>query len=346
MPGFKVAVLGATGAVGREMLTCLEDREFEIDQLTVLASENSAGTELEFRGKRFEVKAVHPDHFKGIQIALFSAGGNASKEYAPIAQEYGVVVIDNSSAFRMEKEIPLIVPEVNAQVLRDYLTARGRGKGGIIANPNCSTIQLAVVLKPISDTFGLKRVVLSTYQSVSGAGQKGIDELSSQVIALFSQGEVEVKHLPYQIAFNCIPQIDTFLPSGYTKEENKMILESRKILSLPNLKITATAVRVPTFACHAESVNIETEKPVDAKQVMDLLKESPGVVLYDNPDEKQYPLGIEIVGTDGTYVGRVRKDESVENGINLWIVADNLRKGAALNAVQIAEIVAADLRLH
>lgn len=342
MAGVNVAILGATGAVGREMLSCLEEREFEINELQLLASPNSAGADIEFRGKTYEVKAVHPQHFKDVDIALFSAGGSVAKEYAPAAVEAGAVVIDNSSAFRMDKTTPLIVPEVNAETLRQYLRSLGGSKGGVIANPNCSTIQLAVVLNPIASAFGLKRVVVSTYQSVSGAGQKGIDELSSQVISLFSQGSATVKHFPYQIAFNCIPQIDVFTPNGYTKEEMKIIEESRKILNLPSLRITSTAVRVSTFSCHAESVNIETEKPCDVKEVQELLQGSPGLVLKDNPDQSDYPLGLEAVGTDATYVGRIRKDESVENGINLWIVADNLRKGAALNAVQIAEIVVQD----
>jgi aspartate-semialdehyde dehydrogenase len=346
MSGQIIAVLGATGAVGREILTCLEDRDLDIKEIRLLASKNSAGTEVEFRGKNYEVKEVHPDHFKGVTIAFFAAGGSTSKEYAPIAIEAGAIVIDKSSHFRMDKNTPLVVPEVNSAVLREYLTKITPKKGGLIASPNCSTIQLVVVLKPIADQFGLKRVVLSTYQSVSGAGQKGIDELSSQVISLFSHGEVEVKNMPYQIAFNCIPQIDSFLPNGYTKEEIKVIEESRKIMSLPDLKITATAVRVPTFACHGESVNIETDRSVDPKSVQVLLRGSPGVVVYDNPDKQEYPLGVDVVGTDATYVGRIRRDESLTNGINLWIVADNLRKGAALNAVQIAEIIAHERGLH
>lgn len=339
MSGYVVAILGATGAVGREMLSCLEDRDFDVKELRPLASENSAGTEVLFKGKPYEVKAVHPDHFKGVDIALFSAGGSVSKQYAPVAVECGAIVIDNSSAFRMDKEVPLVVPEVNTEALRSFITSLEGSRGGIIANPNCSTIQLVVVLKPIAEHYGLKRVVVSTYQSVSGAGQKGIDELSSQVIALFSEGEIEVRNFPHQIAFNCLPQIDVFDPNGYTKEELKIINESRKILNLPNLRITTTAVRVPTFACHAESVNIETEKPVKPEELQALLRESPGVVLQDNPELREYPLGIEVVGSDATFVGRVRRDESIENGVNLWIVADNLRKGAALNAVQIAEIV-------
>jgi len=346
MSGQTIAVLGATGAVGREILTCLEERDLDIKEIRLLASANSAGTEVEFRGKSYEVKEVHPNHFKDVNIAFFAAGGSTSKEYAPIAIEAGAIVIDKSSVFRMDANTPLIVPEVNSVVLRDYIKKIGLTAGGLIASPNCSTIQLVVILHPIAEQFGLKRVVVSTYQSVSGAGQKGIDELSSQVIALFSQGEVEVKNLPHQIAFNCIPQIDSFLPNGYTKEELKVMEESRKIMSLPELKMTATAVRVPTFACHGESVNIETERSIDPATVQALLRSSPGVVVYDNPEKAEYPLGIEAVGTDATYVGRIRRDDSIPNGINLWIVADNLRKGAALNAVQIAEIVARERALH
>ena len=346
MSGYTIAVLGATGAVGREILNCLEERDFDVKELRLLASKNSAGTEMQFRGKNIEVKEVHPEHFKGVHVAFFAAGGNTSKEYAPIAIEAGAIVIDKSSVFRMDPNVPLVVPEVNAGVLRDYLAKVGLARGGLVASPNCSTIQLVVALQPIAEQFGLKRVVVSTYQSVSGAGQKGIDELSSQVIALFSQQEVEVKNMPHQIAFNCIPQIDSFLPNGYTKEELKVIEESRKIMGLPGLRMTATAVRVPTFACHAESVNIETERSIDPATVQAVLRSSPGVVVLDNPDKAEYPLGVEAVGTDATFVGRIRRDESVENGINLWIVADNLRKGAALNAVQIAEIVVRERSLH
>lgn len=346
MSGLVIAVLGATGAVGREILNCLEDRDLEIKEIRLLASKNSAGTECEFRGKSYEIKEVHPDHFKDVDVAFFAAGGAISKEYAPIAIEAGAVVIDKSSVFRMEPNTPLVVPEVNTPTLTEFLDKIGPRGGGLIASPNCSTIQLVVALYPIHKKFGIKRVVVSTYQSVSGAGQKGIDELSAQVIALFSQQEVEIKNMPHQIAFNCIPQIDSFLPNGNTKEEQKVIDESRKIMGVPGLRMTATAVRVPTFACHGESVNIETEGAIDPKAVQTLLKNSPGIIVYDNPDRSEYPLGIEAVGTDSTFVGRIRKDESVENGINMWVVADNLRKGAAVNAVQIAEIVAHKRALH
>lgn len=336
-----VAVVGATGAVGREMLETLETRGFPLAEIRALASSRSAGETLEFADQEITVEELTKDSFEGVDIALFSAGGDISREYGPIAAKAGAVVIDNSSAFRMDKDVPLVVPEVNAPALREALKARG-DKGLIIANPNCSTIQLVVALKPISDAVGLERVVVSTYQSVSGAGQKGMDELWEQTMGIFNQSEVAPKHFPHQIAFNCIPQIDVFTDNGYTKEEIKVILESRKIMGLPNLRITATAVRVPTFTCHGESVNIQTSKKLSAAAAKELLRSSPGVILYDEPGEKRYPLGAELAGTDATYVGRIREDESIENGLNMWIVADNLRKGAALNAVQIAEIVIAD----
>ncbi len=343
--GLTVAILGATGAVGREMLNCLEERDLPISELRLMASENSAGTELQFKGKPIEVRVVHPEHFKDVHLALFSAGATVSREWAPIATKAGATVIDNSSAFRMQKGISLIVPEVNAALLRRELKAEVK-EGRIIANPNCATIQLVAVLHPIAEKFGLERVIVSTYQSVSGAGQKGIDELSSQVISLFSEGSAATKNFPHQLAFNCIPQIDSFLPSGYTKEELKIIEETRKILGLPELRITATAVRVPTFACHAESVNIELKKAAKPAEIQTLLRGSPGIMVLDDPAEQEYPLGVDLVGTDATYVGRIRKDDSVEHGINLWIVADNLRKGAALNAVQIAEIVIHERSVH
>lgn len=341
-----VAVVGATGAVGREMVSVLEERAFPVDKLTLLASERSAGTTVEYAGSEVEVKKLGPDSFAGVDVALFSAGGAISKEYGPIAAESGAIVIDNSSAWRMEKGVPLVVPEVNGNEVRALLTEIGPKRGAIIANPNCSTIQLVVVLKPISDAVGLKRVVVSTYQSVSGAGQKGIEELSSQVRELFSQREVNTKHFPHQIAFNCIPHIDIFMDNGYTREEVKIIQESRKILGLPALRITSTAVRVPTFACHGESVNIETEKPFSPEQAMELLRSSPGVLVEDEPGAHEYPMGIRSAGTDATFVGRIRRDESVDNGLNMWVVADNLRKGAALNAVQIAEIVLGTRSVH
>lgn len=345
MSGYRVAVVGATGAVGREMLAVLEERAFPVSKLKALASARSEGAEVEFQGETISVEKLTPESFRDVDFALFSAGGSVSTEYGPIAAEAGAIVIDNSSAFRMHDKVPLVVPEVNSDALRQALTVRER-KGMIIANPNCSTIQLVCALNPLHQAAGLKRVVVSTYQSVSGAGQKGLSELSEQVTALFSQQQIEAKHFPHQIAFNCIPQIDLFEDNGYTKEEMKVIRESRKILGQPALKITATAVRVPVFACHAESVNIEFERALTPDQARQVLRESPGVIVIDNPEEKLYPLNIDVVGTDATYVGRIRKDESVENGVNLWVVADNLRKGAALNAVQIAEVVVNFLQTH
>lgn len=335
----KVAVVGATGAVGREMLSILESRAFQFKELQLFASERSFGSVVEFDGQELPVRALVPDCFQGIDIALFSAGGAVSKEWAPIAAKSGAVVIDNSSTFRMEPNVPLIVPEVNADFLRDHLTSLKARQGVIIANPNCSTIQLVVVLHPIHREVGLQRVVVSTYQSVSGAGKKGMDELFAQVRALFNYEESEPKAFPHPIAFNCIPHIDSFLESGYTKEEMKIVNETRKILSLPDLRITATAVRVPVFSCHSESVNVETERSVTPDQIRSILRESPGVVVQDDPEQVEYPLSRALAGSDATFVGRIRQDTSIENGLNLWIVADNLRKGAALNAVQIAEIV-------
>jgi aspartate-semialdehyde dehydrogenase len=336
---FVVAVVGATGAVGREMIKVLEEREFPVLKLKPLASERSAGSAVEYAGRQIIVEKLTPESFQGVQFALFSAGGAISKEYCPIAAESGAVVIDNSSAWRMDPEVPLIVPEVNASVLRDHLGELSQEQGLIIANPNCSTIQMVVVLKPIADRAGLRRVVVSTYQSVSGAGKKGMDELFEQNLAFFNQKEIKVKHFPHQIAFSCIPQIDVFVDNGYTKEEIKMILETRKIMGLPELRITATTVRVPVFSCHSESVNVETEHALSADEARQLLMASPGVVVVDIPSECAYPINSKLVGTDATYVGRVRADESVDHGLNMWIVADNLRKGAALNAVQIAEVV-------
>ncbi|MFN8389327.1 MAG: aspartate-semialdehyde dehydrogenase [Bdellovibrionota bacterium] len=335
----RFAVVGATGAVGREMISVLVERGLPLEDIRLLASSRSAGMDVDVDGTSVTVEELKPDSFRGIDIALFSAGGSVSKEFAPHAVEAGTIVIDNSSAFRMDDAIPLVVPEVNGRELREILRKLPKDRGLIIANPNCSTIQLVVVLKPILERAGLKRVVVSTYQSVSGAGQKGLDELWDQSLALFNQQELPIKKFPHQIAFNVIPHIDDFESNGYTKEEMKVVRESRKILSKADLRITATAVRVPVFYSHSESVNIETEKPLSADEVKALLHESPGVIVSDEPSAKTYPLATTAAGTDATYVGRIRKDESVDNGLNMWIVADNIRKGAALNAVQIAEIV-------
>ncbi len=334
-----VAVVGATGAVGREMLNVLVERNFPVGKIRALASKRSAGDEVEFGSKNVKVEELTAESFDGVDIALFSAGGDISKEFAPHAVEAGAIVIDNSSAFRMETSVPLIVHEVNADVLRAHLSSLGTFEGSIIANPNCSTIQLVVVLKPIHERAGLRRVIVSTYQSVSGAGKQGMDELWEQTVSIVKQEDPEVKKFAHRIAFNCLPHCDVFLENGYTKEEMKVLHESRKILGVPDLRLTCTAVRVPVFSCHSEAVNVETESPLSAEDAKMLLGESPGIVLQDDPENNTYPLAAELIGTDATYVGRIREDESIENGLNMWIVADNLRKGAALNAVQIAEIV-------
>jgi len=333
---YNVAVVGATGAVGEQMREVLEERVFPVGELRLLASERSAGQLLEFRGKQTRVEVLREDSFKGIDIALFSAGGSVSARFAPVAVSAGAVVVDNTGYFRMQPDIPLVVPEVNAQEIARYKNR------GIIANPNCSTIQMVVALKPIHDAARIKRVVVSTYQSVSGAGRMAMEELTQQVSALFSGREIKKQKFPHQIAFNCIPHIDVFLEGGYTKEEMKIIDETRKILGEPSLGVTVTSVRVPVFCGHSESVNIETEKKLTAKDVKAILREAPGILLCDEPEKNIYPMAIDAVGMDAILVGRVREDQSVANGINLWIVADNLRKGAALNAVQIAEILIRD----
>ena len=324
-----VGVVGATGAVGREMLKVLEQRNFPLTKIKALASSRSAGKKLEFKGKEIVVEELTPSSFDDLDLALFSAGGSVSKEFAPIAAEKGCVVVDNSSAWRMDPEVPLVVPEVNPDDLEKHKN--------IIANPNCSTIQMVVPLKPIHDVAKIKRIVVSTYQAVSGTGQKAIDELEKQVRALFNMQEVECKVYPYQIAFNCLPHIDVFLDNDYTKEEMKMVNETKKIMGDDSIKVTATTVRVPVFYGHSESVNIETEKKITAKEVRALLSQAPGVKVLDNPKEKIYPMPIFAAGEDDVFVGRIRDDDTIENGINMWIVADNIRKGAALNAVQIAE---------
>lgn len=335
-----VAVVGASGAVGREMVHVLEGSALNVANLKLFASERSAGEGIDFKGDEIIVRDLAQADLDHIDIALFSAGSEISKEYIPRFVENGTVVIDNSSHFRMDENVPLIVPEVNSDLLRIKARECADGRGMVVANPNCSTIQLVVVLKPILERAGLERVVVSTYQSVSGAGKKGMDELWEQTRGIYSQEEVAPSTFQHQIAFNCIPHIDVFLDNGYSKEEIKMINESRKILDKPDLRITTTAVRVPVFSCHGESVNIETTKALSAEEARALLVSSPGIVVEDEPKESVYPLSSKLAGTDATYVGRIRSDESLEHGLNLWIVADNLRKGAALNAVQIAEIVA------
>jgi aspartate-semialdehyde dehydrogenase len=335
-PKYNVAIVGATGAVGEQMREVLEERKFPVGEMRLLASERSAGQFLEFDGRQHRVSVLNENSFENTDIALFSAGGTVSAKYVPPAVSAGAVVIDNTAHFRMAPDIPLVVPEVNASAISDYKKRR------IIANPNCSTIQMVVALKPIHDAARIKRVVVSTYQSVSGAGRQAMEELSQQVAALYNSKVVEKKKFPHQIAFNCIPHIDVFMEDGYTKEEWKMIHETRKILGEPSLAVTATTVRVPVFFSHSESVNVETEKKLTAAEVKSLLRQAPGIIVADAPENNLYPLALDATGKDATYVGRIREDHSVQNGINLWVVADNLRKGAALNAVQIAEILIRD----
>ena len=330
---YSVAVVGATGAVGNEMINVLEQRDFPVRQIKLLASSRSAGESLEFRGESVTVEELTEDAFKDIEIGLFSAGGSVSERFAPIAARDGCVVIDNTSAFRMDPEVPLVVPEVNPHAIGQYTQKR------IIANPNCSTIQMVVVLKPIHDVARIRRVVVSTYQAVSGTGKEAIEELDRQTRAIFSQQEVKVEVYPHQIAFNCLPHIDVFLDNGYTKEEIKMVNETKKIMEDDSIRVTATTVRVPVFYGHSESVNIETEKKITPQECRDVLSKAPGVIVEDDPSLFKYPLALYATGKDETFVGRIREDESIEKGINMWIVSDNIRKGAALNAVQIAEVL-------
>ena len=326
---YTVAVVGATGAVGTEMIQVLEERDFPVGELVPLASARSEGNEVMFRGQTLPVKVLEHNSFEGVDVALFSAGAGVSTEFGPMAVKAGAVVVDNSSAWRMDPNVPLVVPEVNVHALS--------GHQGLIANPNCSTIQMVVALKPLHDAAQIKRIIVTTFQSVSGTGKDAMEELIDQSRQLLSFGEAKVSVYPHQIAFNCLPHIDDFLPNGYTKEEMKMVNETRKILGESSLPITATTVRVPVFICHAESVNIETEQKLSANDARAILAAAPGIQVYDDPSRNLYPLPIDVVGTDAVFVGRVREDESVTHGLNLWIVADNLRKGAALNAVQIAE---------
>lgn len=326
MKKVNLAVVGATGMVGRTFLKVLKERNFPIENLYLMASKRSAGTKVEYDGKEYTVEELTEHSFdKPIDIALFSAGGSTSEKYAPIASEHGVIVVDNSAQWRQDPKVPLIVPECNPEDIA--------WNSGIIANPNCSTIQAMAVLKPLDDKYKIKRVVYSTYQAVSGAGVAGWNDLENGL-----KGE-EPKKFPHQIAGNCLPHIDVFLDNGYTKEEMKMVWETRKILHHPDLKVTATTVRVPVFNSHSEAINIEFENPVDVDEARKILAEAPGVVVVDNPANNEYPLALDAAGTDSVYVGRIRKDESVDNGLNLWVVADNIRKGAATNAVQIAEIL-------
>jgi len=333
---YKVAVVGATGAVGQQMVACLEERKFPVGDLLPLASERSVGKTVTFKGQEIPVAELTKDSFGGVQIALFSAGGGISKEYAPLAAQAGAVVVDNSSAWRMDPDIPLVVPEVNPKDMALFK------KRGIIANPNCSTIQMVVVLKPLHDAARIKRVVVSTYQAVSGTGQQAVEELAAQVRALFSAQEVIKKVYPHRIAFNVLPHIDVFLENGYTREEMKMVLETQKIMGDDSIQVTATTVRVPVFYGHSESVNIETERKLTVQEAREILAKAPGVKVVDDPAKFEYPMPLDAAGQDLTLVGRIRQDFSIAHGLNLWVVADNLRKGAATNAVQIAEILIKD----
>lgn len=330
---YNIAVVGATGAVGKEILNVLEQRKFPVGELTLLASERSAGETLTFKGEDHVVGVLDKADFAGIDIALFSPGGAVSAKYAPVAAAAGCIVVDNTSHFRMDPDVPLVVPEVNPDDVALYT------KKNIIANPNCSTIQMVVALKPIHDAFHIKRIVISTYQAVSGAGREAMDELSEQVRQIFSMKPPHKEVFPHQIAFNCLPQIDEFLENGSTKEEQKMVDETRKIFGDPSIRVSATAVRVPVFIGHGESINVETDDPITPEEVRDILSEAPGVEVVDDPSKSLYPQQLNSAECDEVFVGRIRGDDSVENGINMWVVSDNLRKGAALNAVQIAELL-------
>jgi aspartate-semialdehyde dehydrogenase len=326
---YVVAVVGATGAVGQEMVEVLEERKFPVKELRLFASERTAGETLTFQDRSLTVKLLTKEAFNGVDIALFSAGEEVSREYAPVAASAGAVVIDNSAEWRMKPDVPLVVPEVNPEAAFRH--------HGIIANPNCSTIQMVVALKPLHDAARIKRIVVSSYQSVSGTGKEAMDELTDQTRALLSFQDAVSHVYPFQIAFNLLPQIGSFDAQGNSSEEMKLVNETRKIMEDDTIRITATTVRVPVFRAHSESVNIETERKLSANEARALLATAPGVLVFDDPQRKVYPMPLEVSGTDEVYVGRIREDASVESGLNLWIVADNLRKGAALNAVQIAE---------
>ncbi len=328
-----VAVVGATGAVGNQMIACLEERNFPLKSLRLMASSRSAGRRLPFRGEQITVEELTEDSFGDVDIALFSAGGGTSQRFAPAAARSGCVVVDNSSAWRMDPDVPLVVPEVNPHAIAGYTTK------GIIANPNCSTIQMVVALYPIHQKAGIRRIVVSTYQAVSGTGMRAIEELSLQTKAVMEKKACLREVYPHQIAFNCLPHIDVFLDNGYTKEEMKMVNETHKIMEDDAIAVTATTVRVPVFYGHSESINIETRTHISADEVRALLEKAPGVAVVDDPQENRYPLALDAEGQDLTLVGRIRQDESIANGINMWVVADNIRKGAATNTVQIAEVL-------
>lgn len=330
MKEYKVAVVGATGVVGEMMRRVLEEKRLPISEYAFFASKKSAGKKIIFMNKEYEIKELKENSFdEKFDFALFSAGGETSKKYSPIAASKGCIVIDNSSAFRMEKDVPLIVPEVNIEDAKKH--------HGIIANPNCSTIQAVVALKPLEDKYKIKRIVYSTYQAVSGAGKHGINDLENGIKGFESNNKYKLEKFKYEIFNNCLPQIDVFLDNGYTKEEEKMINETRKILHRPDLKITATTVRVPVMNSHSESINIEFENKFEDKELVETLRNSKGIIVQDDIKNEIYPIATNATGTDEVYVGRIRRDNSIENGVNLWVVADNIRKGAASNAIQIME---------
>ncbi|GKU78683.1 aspartate-semialdehyde dehydrogenase [Paenibacillus sp. L3-i20] len=336
---FNVAVVGATGAVGEQILKLLESRNFPINELTLLSSARSAGTKITFKGQEFTVKEATPDSFKGIDIALFSAGGDVTKALAPHAVEHGAVCIDNTNAYRMDENTPLVVPEVNIEKVAEHK--------GIIANPNCSTIQMVAALKPLQDRYGISRIIVSTYQAVSGAGARAIDEMIRQTSAVLAGEPVNADILPvgslpvkHQIAFNAIPQIDKFQENGYTLEEMKMVRETKKIMGDESIEVTATCVRIPVVYGHSESVYVELKNNYELEDVKQLLADAPGVTLVDDPANQLYPLATEAAGKPDVFVGRLRRDLGHERGLNMWIVSDNLLKGAAWNAVQIAEHIA------
>jgi aspartate-semialdehyde dehydrogenase len=329
----RVAVVGATGAVGQEMLRILEEREFPLRDLKPLASPRSQGKTVHFKGEEIPVEVLGPSSFSGCDLALFSAGASVSREFAPKAVESGCLVVDNSSAFRLEDDVPLIVPEVNPHRVHEVK------KRGIIANPNCTTIISVVPLKPLHDYGRIRRIVAASYQATSGAGAQAMRELEEQIVA-YAQGKpLEVRVFPYQIAFNLIPHIDVFLENFYTKEEMKMVWETRKIMEDPSIQVTATCVRVPVFRAHSVAINVETERKITREKAVELLSNFPGVVVQDDPQNRLYPMPLFVAGKDECYVGRIREDISLERGLNLWVVGDQLRKGAALNAIQIAELL-------
>ncbi|AQZ51577.1 aspartate-semialdehyde dehydrogenase [Martelella mediterranea] len=330
--GFKIAVVGATGNVGREMLSILEERGFPADEVVALASSRSVGTEVSYGDKTLKVKNLENHDFSDTDICLMSAGGTVSQKWSPKIAAKGCVVIDNSSAWRYDADVPLIVPEVNPDAIEGFR------KRNIIANPNCSTAQLVVALKPLHDRATIKRLVVSTYQSVSGAGKDGMDELFNQTRAVFVADPIETKKFTKRIAFNVIPHIDSFMEDGYTKEEWKVLAETKKMLD-PKIRVTCTAVRVPVFIGHSESVNIEFEKEITADEARDILREAPGCQVIDKHEDGGYMTPVECAGEDSTFISRIREDATVENGLAMWVVADNLRKGAALNAIQIAELL-------